>query len=513
MDRENLKDSAGNAEEQQPLKIQSKIVIKNMTCWEKFQYVRSNITVEPVVGFFVFPSILSMLATQNLNLDKACRVNLQFGEAVCNNLRLRKRDNLTLEEDEVQKLVASVQAWKSVILTIVPTILMLFIGAWSDKTGRRKICMLMPIFGDFMACVLNMINTYFFYEVPVEMTGFMEVIFPSLTGSWYTLLLGCFSYLSDITSKETRTFRIGILSLCMTVGFPIAMGLSGVLLRYTGYYGVFSVSALFQFLNFCYVTFAIKDHTWLDCKEKKKKKRCIGFLMEFFDFRSLKDTFHIAFKKGANNRRLRICLIMTVVCLSFGPLWGELSVMYIFARYRFNWDEVKYSIFSTYNLVAHALGTVFSISVFSKKLRVDDAVLGMISATSKIAGSVLLAFARTNAEVYLVPIVQILDGTMTIALRSIASKLVSHQELGKVFSLIGLAETMMPLMFAPLYARVYILTLHTLPGAVFLLTAGATIPCLGIYIWFFRQHKEDARKKKLNVSSNPTVATDFDGAT
>lgn len=494
--------------EELPLKSEAKEV-QNMSFLEKLRYLRSKITVEPVLALFVMPSVLAMLATQNLNLDKACRVNLGFGDAVCTDLRLRKRANHTFEEDEVQKLIASVQAWKSIVHTALPTLLMLFIGAWSDKTGKRKICMLMPIFGEFMTCLLNMINTYFFYEVPVELTVFMEVIFPSLTGGWYTMFLGAFSYLGDITAKETRTFRMGILNLCMTVGFPIGMGLSGILLRCLGYYGVFGISAALQFCNFCYVFFAIKDHTWMENKDKVKRTSCGGFLLDFFDVHSLKETFEIAFKKGANNRRLRICLILTVVCLTFGPMWGELSVMYLFARYRFNWDEVKYSIYSTYSLITHSIGTLFSISVFSKMLKADDSVLGMISTSSKVCGALVLAFARNDYEVYVSPLVEILNGTTAIALRSIASKLVSYQELGKVYSLFGVAETTMPLIFAPLYSRVYLMTLQVLPGAVFLISALATLPSIAIFGWLYSEHKRDRKEKRLNIPSTPPVPNDI----
>ncbi|XP_013184458.2 proton-coupled folate transporter [Amyelois transitella] len=500
--------SPGETTEVLPLKSETNNGVQNMTFIEKIKYVKSNITVEPVLALFVMPSVLAMLATQNLNLDKACRVNLEFGDEVCTALRLRKRANHSFEEDEVQKMIASVQAWKSVIQTSVPTILMLFVGAWSDKTGRRKICMILPLFGEFMTCLLNIVNTYFFYEVPVELTVFMEVIFPSLTGGWYTMFLGAFSYLGDVTSRETRTFRIGILNLCMTIGFPIGMGLSGVLLKLLGYYGVFTISALLQLTNICYVYFMLEDHRWLEKKDNKDKKTGVrSFLLEFFDIRSLKETLEIAFKKGANNRRLRVCLILSVVCLTFGPMWGELSVMYIFARYRFNWDEVKYSIYSTYSLITHSIGTLFSISVFSKKLGADDAVLGMISAASKICGALVLAFARNDIEVYMCPLVEILNGTSGIALRSIASKLVSYQELGKVFSLFGVAETIMPLVFTPLYSRVYILSLHVLPGAVFLLSVLASLPVFGIFGWFYFQHKRDERDKRLNIPSLNTSDT------
>ncbi|XP_059048337.1 proton-coupled folate transporter-like [Achroia grisella] len=503
----------GDTTEVLPLKSETNIAVQNMSLIEKIRYVKSNITVEPVLALFVMPSVLAMLATQNLNLDKACRVNLGFSDGVCEHLRLRKRANHSFEEDEVQKLIASVQAWKGAIQTIIPTILMLFIGAWSDKTGKRKICMLMPIFGEFMTCLLNMVNTYFFYQIPVELTVVMEVIFPALTGGWYTMILGAFSYLADVTSRETRTFRIGILNLCMTVGFPVGMGLSGVLLKRFGFYGVFTISATLQFLNFCYVMFAIKDHTWLENKEKVKRKGCTGFLLDFFDVNSLKETLEIAFKKDTNNRRTRICLILTVVCLTFGPMWGELGVTYIFSRYRFNWDEVKYSIFSTYSLITHAIGTLFAISVFSKKLKADDAVLGMISSTSKICGASVMAFARNDYEAYLSPLVEILNGTSTIALRSIASKLVSYQELGKVFSLFGVAETMMPLVFSPLYSRVYIATLHIMPGAIFLLSVLFTIPALGIFGWFYRLHKEDDKEKRRNAPNNCPVADGISAVT
>ena len=35
---------------------------------------------------------------------------------------------------------------------------------------------------------------------------------------------------------------------------------------------------------------------------------------------------------------------------------AESSLMYLFTRYRFNWDAVMFSLFSTYNTVVHLLG-------------------------------------------------------------------------------------------------------------------------------------------------------------
>lgn len=38
---------------------------------------------------------------------------------------------------------------------------------------------------------------------------------------------------------------------------------------------------------------------------------------------------------------------------------GEMAVMYLFTRYRFNWNEVKFSMFSTYSMVTNLIGKKF----------------------------------------------------------------------------------------------------------------------------------------------------------
>lgn len=46
------------------------------------------------------------------------------------------------------------------------------------------------------------------------------------------MLMGVFSYIADVTSEEDRTLRIGILNLCFSLGVPIGMAFSGILLKW-----------------------------------------------------------------------------------------------------------------------------------------------------------------------------------------------------------------------------------------------------------------------------------------
>lgn len=179
--------------------------------------------------------------------------------------------------------------------------------------------------------------------------------------------------------------------------------------------------------------------------------------------------------------------------------------MYLFTRYRFNWDEVDFSIFSTYSMVTNLLGTMVSVGLFSHLLKIDDAMIGVLSCMSKILSSFVYAFATSTWAIYMgkfsigsgksemhtctelmpsisAPLVEILNGTSFIAMRSIASKLVPPEELGKVNSLFGVCEALMPLVYGPMYSAVYRSTMNTLPGAFFLLGGALTLPAVAIFL-------------------------------
>lgn len=54
--------------------------------------------------------------------------------------------------------------------------------------------------------------------------------------------------------------------------------------------------------------------------------------------------------------------------------------------------------------------------------------------------------------------------------------------LGKVNSLFGVCEAMMPLVYAPIYTSLYAATIYTLPGAFFLLGGFLTAPAVAIFL-------------------------------
>nr|XP_023018297.1 solute carrier family 46 member 3-like [Leptinotarsa decemlineata] len=235
--------------------------------------------------------------------------------------------------------------------------------------------------------------------------------------------------------------------------------------------------------------------------------RPCAFFRDFFDVQHLMDTFNVAFKRGENNRRTKVMLLMLVVMVVIGPMHGEMGVSYLFTRYKFNWDEVDFSIFSTYNMVTNLIGTSVSVGVFSHALKIDDAVIGIYSCMSKILSGFVYGFATTSLIFYLGSIVEILNGTSFIAMRSIASKLVPTDELGKVNSLFGACEALMPLVYGPMYNATYAATLNWMPGAFYILGGFLTLPAVLIFAWMYVQHRKERKEVKIaNLEKRSSIS-------
>ncbi|XP_075970205.1 lysosomal proton-coupled steroid conjugate and bile acid symporter SLC46A3-like [Anticarsia gemmatalis] len=470
---------------------------KEKTFSEKLNYIKENITVEPLLAGLIIPSVISRFAMGNLNLDKACRVNLGFGDEICDALVKKTSNNFSEYEKEVQKLISSIDIWKSFIQTALPCIIIMFLGAWSDRTGKRKICIMLPIYGEVLTSLNNLVNVYFFYEIPVQVTVFLETLFPAITGGWVTMFLGVFSYISDITSEESRTFRVGLVNFCMTAGLPIGIGLSGFLLQRMGYYGVFSMTTGMFILVLMYGTFCLKEpDQWLRDKGLPQIERPDHSHVSFFNISHIVDTVEVAFRKRSGGRRMKVLLTLFIVFILFGPTSSEHGVFYLFVRNRLNWDMVKFGVFISYSIVLHSFGAMFSITILSRRMQIDDSMLCLISVISKFIGSIWTAFVRTDIEMYLVPVAELLNATTFTSLRSIISKLVEKQETAKVNSIFSLTETLASLVFHPLYSWMYMRTLHVLPGAVFLVSAAIAIPPGIILVFFYAQHRTELKNSR-----------------
>ncbi|KAJ2948496.1 hypothetical protein O0L34_g7746 [Tuta absoluta] len=438
---------------------------------------RSLITVEPFVICYILPSVLAGLAVQNLCFEKSCLVNMHYDEETCKHIMAGSTANYTVEEKNVQMLVTGMTAWSFPLQTALPGILALFVGAWSDRTGNRKAFMVLPILGKLISVIGIILSTIFFMQVGMNETALLEGLPPALAGGRVAMTMAVYSYITDITSDADRTFRIGIVTAILTLSRPIGLALSGYTTRSIGYYGVFIVACVFYMIGFVYIVVRLKEKPkkTVDCEKPQT-------ILSMFTVKDLSATVKVAIKAREGTRRLQIILILVTYMLIVGPVLGEAQMTYWFTRYKYKFTEVDYSLFLTYSAIVGSIGSFITIYLFSKRWELDDAVIGVIACLSRIAASMAYAMAPNRVIYFLGPLLDMFSLAGATSLRSMATKLVHSDETGKTSSLISISEALVPVIYSPLYSKVYSYTLTSFTGAFYLISAALAVPAIGVLI-------------------------------
>lgn len=106
-----------------------------------FHTILKNITVEPVIIFYLLSVGFNQVSRPNLLLQKACLTKLNFTADVCENIS----DNDDVK-DEIQKVVTDYESNVNYAAFAPRILFALLAGHWSDNHGRKYIIGI-PLFG------------------------------------------------------------------------------------------------------------------------------------------------------------------------------------------------------------------------------------------------------------------------------------------------------------------------------------------------------------------------------
>ena len=147
--------------------------------WVKIKSFFSNITIEPLFFFYAMCIGFYAIASKTLYIQKVCKVNFNISEEICNNIQRHEE-----EQNKVQAYVSQLQAYNDIIQGIIPFVLAIFAGPWSDIYGRRKL-MISAVFGYSLCNLVFFLNTLYFYELKAEF-----LLFEAIQGNQLNILMG-----------------------------------------------------------------------------------------------------------------------------------------------------------------------------------------------------------------------------------------------------------------------------------------------------------------------------------
>ena len=151
-------------------------------------------------------------------------------------------------ENFIQIMSAFYLTYYKLILNLPSVILCLFCGAWSDRAGR-KILVLLSSFETIVAVL--------FFKLSLHVNNSSGSVFVLVLvgaavrgaiGKSAVMTMAKHSYVSDVSSDEVRTQKIGSLMSMSYFGYFAGSLLAGVILKMSGFDVIFLPVLIFSFI-------------------------------------------------------------------------------------------------------------------------------------------------------------------------------------------------------------------------------------------------------------------------
>lgn len=425
---------------------------------------------------------------------QTCLYKLEYEYDVCT--QLNDNNATRLIEQEIQPYVATILMTINVLSAVIPTILSLFLGPWSDKYGRRKV-----ILGVFLGFNITMawilIVSYTSENISVNNPWhYMLAQLPlMLSGGYPTLIVIVLCYITDQTEESNRSHRFTIFEIIVFTGVLVAVASSSFILEATSATTVFGISFLCISLGTFIVLFFVE--------ETVKVAHDVGLAKQYkdlFTFDRMRELFETCKQRRPGKHRRILWILTIMLMLTNFTTHGSNTVFYLFVRYKLGWTLQDLTLYEATTMLITVFGAIVGLALLKKLLKFSDLSLSMVSLGSMLIDALIKTAASQSWQFYIASVFSIFKLIAAPMLRSIMATTVTHDEISRIYSITSAVEAISGLGAVPLYTKTYLATLTTFPAAFNLISAGtfATVLVLSIFI---------ERWLKVPIVSNETKVT------
>ncbi|XP_041989080.1 proton-coupled folate transporter-like [Aricia agestis] len=407
---------------------------------------------EPALVGAMIAINLGQTSLQNFYLRTACTVDLGLSTEVCER---GVGEEFRSAETASQMVVSSVNVSRSFVGSLLATVVLLFVGPWSDCSGRRKPLLILPLLG---MCVMTtgVLLMLIFPGANTAQVLYMVQIPISLGGNFGLLLAAAFSHIGDLCHSTGRdvTRTMGTHRAAIQISHVVGAVSGPLLYRHLGFYGVFPLVLLLQVSSLVYVVVMIKD---VNVNEDNQ--------VSVFNWRLPLKAIHCLLRPRDGHKRFIILLMMVVALGDRMLLSAEVLLSYMFFRNKFHFDDVLFGSYLAYKNTISFLGTLLILSLLKRRLRLSDEAVGVLSCLSLVLATSSLMLITSTIVVFIVPILGIISQGSQVVQRPLLNKQILPTEQGKIYSVMGALESATQTISSPLYSLLYTKTVSVMPDA------------------------------------------------
>lgn len=275
------------------------------------------------------------------------------------------------------------------VAELLPTcFIVLFLGCWSDATGRRKFLMWLPCLGNAIYALGFIIPTHVYggeFTAGGAAIVVTSTIIAGLSGNLHGFMSGNACYISDTDSMSRRTLRLAIVECIIGTTF----GISNLGLGYWVHKAGFLPALWFVFA--CSIVPLVLLVFFISEPEGANRDRNPTLQ----DFKLVR---HICGCATLSQRKLWAMFFAFIIYVFVQQGQERTHILYL-ENYPLCWDSVKMGMFMFVLYFLSGLGSWPGVPLLNKVI--GDLPIFFIGIISKVMGSLVLAFAKNSVTVYI----------------------------------------------------------------------------------------------------------------
>ncbi|KOC63079.1 Proton-coupled folate transporter [Habropoda laboriosa] len=407
-----------------------------ITGWKRYALV------QPSMMMLIFAQALSSNIFKDLIVYRTCSITFSINKTECLLLHENSSSKEALKLDAlIQPKATLILMTKSIVESVIPALLSLFLGPWSDVYGRKPIMVLGYIGTSLTYLIVSFISIF---DISPWFLLIAYIPYACL-GGFCIILLGTICYITDISDEQERGWQLAYMQVLISVGILTGILAGPVIFQAYGYTIVFAITTVCCILASLHIYFLVPDTTYNTDSMTLKN---------LFNVHLVKKLISTCTKKRDGFDRNIVWCCITSIILMATVLEGNITVEFLFTTARLGWDVTTFSIYVATNIILSILG-IIAIKFLVQCGGFSEEMAAILSSLSSLSSCIVESLTFKSWHMYLSAVVGMFGGIASPMIRAILSKSVPPEDTGKVFSMTISIETLTPLVASSLYTMIY----------------------------------------------------------